>query len=92
MREYGYLEKMLDMLTDPYTHRDLQNVTKTVSWKRTSENCFPCCQMALRSSIKMPNWFGCGMTLKMLRAQSLTAMEPTLVYSAVQQVMPSTEF
>lgn len=21
MREYGYLEKMLDMLTDPYTHR-----------------------------------------------------------------------
>lgn len=40
----------------------------------------------------MPNWFGCGMTLKMLRAQSLTAMEPTLVYSAVQQVMPSTEF
>lgn len=49
-------------------------------------------EMALRSSIKMPNWFGCGMTLKMLRAQSLTAMEPTLVYSAVQQVMPSTEF
>lgn len=30
--------------------------------------------------------------LEMLRAQSLTAMEPTLVYSAVQQVMPSTEF
>ena len=28
MREYGYLEKMLDMLTDPYTHRDLQNVRK----------------------------------------------------------------
>lgn len=64
MREYGYLEKMLDILTDPYTHRDLQNVRKTVSWKRTSENCFPCWQMALRSSIKMPNWFGCGMTLK----------------------------
>ena len=72
MREYGYLEKMLDMLTDPYTHRDLQNVRKN----RKLET----------------NWFGCGMTLKMLRAQSLTAMEPTLVYSAVQQVMPSTEF
>lgn len=28
MREYGYLEKMLDILTDPYTHRDLQNVRK----------------------------------------------------------------
>lgn len=28
MPEYGYLEKMLDMLTDPYTHRDLQNVRK----------------------------------------------------------------
>lgn len=28
MREYGYLEKMLDILTDPYTHRDLQNIRK----------------------------------------------------------------
>ena len=92
MREYGYLEKMLDMLTDPYTTGIYRMSEKTVSWKRTSENCFPCWQMALRSSIKMPNWFGCGMTLKMLRAQYLTAMEPTLVYSAVQQVMPSTEF
>ena len=88
MREYGYLEKMLDMLTDPYTHRDLQNVRKN----RKLETNIGKLQMALRSSIKMPNWFGCGMTLKMLRAQSLTAMEPTLVYSAVQQVMPSTEF
>ena len=92
MREYGYLEKMLEILTDPIPTGIYRMSEKTVSWKRTSENCFPCWQMALRSSIKMPNWFGCGMTLKMLRAQSLTAMEPTLVYSAVQQVMPSTEF
>lgn len=92
MREYGYLEKMLDILTDPYTHRDLQNVRKNRKLETNIGKLFSCWQMVLRSSIKMPNWFGCGMTLKMLRAQSLTAMEPTLVYSAVQQVMPSTEF
>ena len=60
MREYGYLEKMLDILTDPYTHRDLQNV---------------------RKNRKLETNIG-----------KLFSMEPTLVYSAVQQVMPSTEF
>ena len=31
MREYGYLEKMLDILTDPYTHRIYRMSEKTVS-------------------------------------------------------------
>ena len=91
MREYGYLEKMLDMLTDPYAHRDLQNVRKKRKLETNIGKLFSLLADGFEVIHKMPNWFGCGMTLKMLRAQYLIAMEPTLVYSAVQQVMPSTE-
>ena len=91
MREYGYLEKMLDMLTDPYTHRDLQNVRKNRKLETNIGKLFSLLADGFESSIK------CELVrlwddLENAEAQYLTAMEPTLVYSAVQQVMPSTEF
>ena len=82
MREYGYLEKMLDILTDPYTHRDLQNVRKNRKLETNIGKLF---------SLLADGFEVIHKNAELVRL-SLTAMEPTLVYSAVQQVMPSTEF
>lgn len=92
MREYGYLEKMLDILTDPYTHRDLQNVRKNRKLETNIGKLFSLLADGFEVIHKNAELVRLWDDLEMLRAQSLTAMEPTLVYSAVQQVMPSTEF
>lgn len=92
MREYGYLEKMLDMLTDPYTHRDLQNVRKNRKLETNIGKLFSLLADGFEVIHKNAELVRLWDDLENAEGAVLAAMEPTLVYSAVRRVMPSTEF
>lgn len=83
---------MLDMLTDPYTHRDLQNVRKNRKLETNIGKLFSLLADGFEVIHKNAELVRLWDDLEMPRAQFLTAMEPTLVYSAVRRAMPSTEF
>lgn len=53
---HGYLEKMLDMLTNAYNRRDLVNVQKGRPLKPTSANCSSCLHIVWNLSMTMQPW------------------------------------